>query len=116
MCMHKSIVKTHQLDVQCVGQTIRSESVRRECLDEQTTDTAVSRLKSPTERWEVYIGVRHTDACPTRILSSLTNVQNVLKIHSTFKHFQRPVPDFSQCFWMIQEMCHVVQAVELWEQ
>ena len=50
MYMHNSIVKTHQLDVQCVRRTIQSESVRRECLDEQTTDTAVSRLKSPTER------------------------------------------------------------------
>ena len=29
---------------------MRVESVRRECLDEQTTDTAVSCLKSPTER------------------------------------------------------------------
>ena len=27
-----------------------------------------------------------------------------------------PVSDFPWCSWMIQEMCHVVQAVELWEQ
>ena len=34
---------------------MRIELVRRECLDEQTTDTAVSPLNSPTERWEVLV-------------------------------------------------------------